>query len=103
MGVFQFNNRIGLGDSSAPGAFSLAMDSFLSPIRDMGFRNYFDDIAVAISDLQQIPILLDELVNRAIKVGATFKLSSLQIGGPATYFAGLKWCSCTVPSISEIG
>ena len=66
------------------------MDSFLSPTLNMGFRNYFDDIAVATSDLQQIPKLLNELVNRAIKVGATFKLSSLQIGGQATYFAGLK-------------
>ena len=39
MGVFRFNDRIGLGDASASGAFSIAMDNFLGPIRPAGYVN----------------------------------------------------------------
>ena len=78
MGVFRFNHRIGLGDASAPGAFSIAMDNFLGPIRPAGYVNYFDDVSVGTVNAEDLPNLLKILVNRSIEVGATFKLSSLQ-------------------------
>ena len=90
MGVFRFNDRIGLGDASAPGAFSIAMDNFLGPIRPAGYVNYFDDVSVGTVNAEDLPNLLKILVDRSIEVGATFKLSSLRIGNSYTHFAGLR-------------
>ena len=90
MGVFRFNDRIGLGDASAPGAFSIAMDNFLGPIRPAGYVNYFDDVSVGTVNAEDLPNLQKILVDRSIEVGATFKLSSLQIGNSFTHSAGLR-------------
>ena len=94
-GTYRFNNCLPLGDNNGPTAFTLFADTMCGPLRkgtstSSCSQNYFDDAQMGTNNVHELLPLLEAFGYRMSEVNATFKLDSLRIGFPYSFFAGFR-------------